>query len=165
MRFKDILIGSFVLSLVAGLTYVWMTPAGTQRSPDIALTTVDDQNLRLASFSGRPLLVTFWATTCDTCIKEMPELVALHQELSPRGLAIIGIAMDYDPIDQIRQLLTQRHLPYLVTHDRDGSAAQAFGGIRGTPTSFIISPDGRIVQQITGEMNMNEVRQQLRVML
>jgi peroxiredoxin len=87
----------------------------------------------------------------------MPHLIDLHRELGPRGFEIVAIAMAYDPPEQVRELARQKQLPYTVAID-DGSAAVAFGDVKLTPTSFLIDPQGRIVQQKLGEMDMEQLR-------
>lgn len=159
MKTKDILIAVFGLLLVAGLAFVWLSPGGINRAPDIAVKTIDGRTLRLAELRGRPLLVTFWATTCPGCIKEMPHLIELYRELQPRGFELIGVAMSYDPPNQVLALARAREIPYPVALDLDGTAARAFGNVRLTPTSFLIAPDGRILHQKIGELDMTYVRQ------
>jgi peroxiredoxin len=165
MKTKDITIATFALLLVAGLAYVWFTPSGLKQAPDIRVTTLEGEALTLSQMKGRPLLVTFWATTCPGCIKEMPHLVELYKELSPRGLEIIAIAMEYDPEDQVRTMAAQKQLPYPVALDSDGSAAKAFGYVSLTPSNFLIDPQGRIVQYKLGEMDMNALHNRIVAML
>jgi peroxiredoxin len=165
MKPKEILISLFAIVLLATLGYLWFAPAGLKASPDIKLVTIDGEQLQLASLRGNPLLVTFWATTCPGCIKEMPHLIELYEELSPQGLEIIGIAMDYDPPNQVLAMRNAKNIPYPIALDLDAEAARAFGNVRLTPTSFLIAPDGRIVYQKLGEMSMEKLRQDILAML
>ena len=165
MKIKEILISLFAIVLLATLGYLWFAPAGLKASPDIKLVTIDGEQLQLASLRGNPLLVTFWATTCPGCIKEMPHLIELYEELSPQGLEIVGIAMDYDPPNQVLAMRNAKNIPYPIALDLDAEAARAFGNVRLTPTSFLIAPDGRIVYQKLGEMSMEKLRQDILTML
>lgn len=165
MKIKDILISLFAIVLLATLGYLWFAPAGLKTSPDIKLLTLDGEQLQLASLRGKPLLVTFWATTCPGCIKEMPHLIELYEELSPQGLEIIGIAMDYDPPNQVLAMRNAKKIPYPIALDINADAARAFGNVRLTPTSFLIAPDGRIVYQKLGEMSLPKLRQDILDML
>ncbi|HSG11671.1 MAG TPA: TlpA disulfide reductase family protein [Gammaproteobacteria bacterium] len=165
MKIKETLITLCALTLLAALAYLWLAPAGMKHSPDISLTTIKGEKLQLASYHGRPVLVTFWATTCPGCIKEMPHLIELYEELHPRGFEIISIAMDYDPPNQVLAMSKARDIPYHVALDIHAEAARAFGDVRLTPTSFLIAPDGRIVYQKIGEMNMARIRQDILDML
>ena len=165
MKLKEIFISLFAIVLLATLGYLWFAPAGLKTSPDIKLVTIDGEQLQLASLRGNPLLITFWATTCPGCIKEMPHLIELYEELSPQGLEIIGIAMDYDPPNQVLAMRNAKNIPYPIALDIDADAARAFGNVRLTPTSFLIAPDGRIVFQKLGEMSMEKLRQDILDML
>ncbi len=165
MKAKDILLGLFALALVGALAYVWLSPEGLKRAPDIALRTIDGNEINLAELRGRPVLVTFWATSCPGCVKEIPHLIELHQEFGPRGLQLVAVAMSYDPPDHVLAMRDARQIPYPIALDIKGEAARAFGDVRLTPTSFLIAPDGRIVRQKIGEMEMADVRAQIRAML
>ena len=165
MKLKETLISLFALALIGTLGYLWIAPAGLKTSPDISLVTIDGKELRLAELRGNPLLVTFWATTCPGCIKEMPHLIELYNELSPQGLEIIGIAMDYDPPNQVVAMSKARNIPYPIALDIHAQASRAFGNVRLTPTSFLIAPDGQIVYQKLGKMSMAKLRQDILAML
>ncbi|MDH5515957.1 MAG: TlpA family protein disulfide reductase, partial [Gammaproteobacteria bacterium] len=91
--------------------------------------------------------------------------IELYEELHPRGFEIISIAMDYDPPNQVLAMSKARDIPYHVALDIHAEAARAFGDVRLTPTSFLIAPDGRIVYQKIGEMNMARIRQDILEML
>ena len=165
MKTKDILIGLFGLLLVAGVAFVWLSPEGLARAPEVSVKTIDGRDIRLADLRGRPVLVTFWATSCPGCIKEMPHLIELYQALHPRGFELIGIAMSYDPPNHVMQMAKSRRIPYPVALDIDGAAARAFGDVRLTPSSFLIAPDGRVVHQKIGEMDMKKLRRLIEGML
>lgn len=158
MKTKDALLGLFAVALVTGLGYLWLAPAGLARVPDIQVTTIKGKQVSLAGLRGQPLLVNFWATTCSGCIREMPHLVELYQELSPRGFEVIGIAMAYDPPNRVIALSEARSIPYPIALDINSDAARAFGDVRLTPSSFLIAPDGRVVHQRIGELDMAKVR-------
>lgn len=157
MKIKEITTALFILLLVGGAAFLWLSPSGFQQAPAVTVKTLDGKEVSLASLRGRPVLVTFWATTCPGCVKEMPHMIDLHRELGPKGFEIVAIAMAYDPPEQVRELARQKQLPYTVAID-DGSAAVAFGDVKLTPTSFLIDPQGRIVQQKLGEMDMEQLR-------
>lgn len=165
MKAKDLAILGFAVVLVAALAYLWLSPSGSRTMPDVAVETLDGEPLRLQSLRGRPILVAFWATTCPTCVEEIPELARLHRDLGPEGLTVVAIAMAYDPPPQVRQMVAERDMPYTVVLDRSGEAAKAFGDVQLTPTHFLIAPDGRIVQQKLGNMDMAKVRARIRGML
>ncbi|MBD3670784.1 MAG: TlpA family protein disulfide reductase [Gammaproteobacteria bacterium] len=165
MKKKDIILAGLVVVILGAVGYVLFSPSGQKPAPEVTLQTLDGTKVSLSELRGRPVLVNFWATTCPGCVKEMPHLAELYEELSPQGLEIIGIAMYYDPPNQVAALSEARQIPYTIALDIDGAAAQAFGNVRLTPTSYLMSPEGRIVQQKIGELDMQHVERVIRNML
>lgn len=162
---REIAIAAFAGLLLGLLAFLWFSPGGLRSAPGLTLTTLDGHALPLAERQGRPLLVTFWATSCPGCVKEIPHLADLYRELAPQGLELVGVAMEYDPPDQVRAMVAEKAIPYPIVLDTEGRVAEAFGGVRLTPTHFLIDPEGRIVQQKLGELEMGPLRERLVAML
>ena len=165
MKTREAQITLFAVTLLGALAWLWFAPASLKTSPDISLLTIKGEEIQLAGLQGKPVLVTFWATTCPGCIKEIPHLIELYDELAPQGLEIIGITMDYDPPNRVLAMSNARNIPYPIALDIHANAARAFGNVRLTPTSFLIAPDGRIVYQKTGTINMARLREDILGML
>lgn len=165
MKTKDIFFGLFALSLVGALATLWLSPQGLKQAPNVSVRTLDGTQIDLATLRGKPILVTFWATSCTGCVKEIPHLIELHNEYGPQGLQMLAIAMAYDPPNHVIAMRDARKLPYLIALDIDGSVARAFGDVQLTPTTFLIAADGRIIKQKIGELDMTEVRMQLGTLL
>lgn len=165
MKLKELAITVFVLALLGALGYLWFSPSGLKAMPDVAVNGLDSHKLTLAQYRGHPLLVTFWSTDCPGCVEEMPHLVRLYNDLGPKGLRMVAIAMQGDQPDQVRVMQQQRHLSYTVAIDGDGSAAKAFGDVQLTPTSFLIDPQGRIVQQKVGNLDFPRLQHRIEAML
>ena len=155
MKTKDILITLFAILILSSIAYLWVTPSGAQQAPNITLQLTDGKKLKLDSLRGKPVLITFWATSCPGCIKEMPHLIELYQELHAKGLEIIGIAMPYDRPDYVMEMITRKKVPYLIAYDLKSDAIQAFGNVSLTPTTFLIDDQGKIVKKKIGEMKMD----------
>ena len=165
MRIRESIAVIFILA-VAGLSFwLWTSPSGLKWAPDVTFTTLEGEKLDMGELRGRPVLVTFWATTCPGCLKEMPHLVELYEELGAAGFELIGVAMSYDPPNRVVELSAERQLPYPIALDLDGALAAAFGNVMLTPTSFLIDPDGRIVKHKIGEMDIAELRRQVEGLL
>ena len=96
----------------------------------------------------------------------MPHLIELYRELHPRGLEVIGVSMYYDPPIQVVEMIKRRNIPYPVVMDLDRKILTAFGMQTPlTPTTFLISPDGRIVLQKSGIIDMQHLRRDIENML
>jgi peroxiredoxin len=162
---KEAVIASIALLVVLAGVAIGLMPVGLRQAPPLVGQTLDGRTLTLAQLRGKPVLVTFWATTCPSCIEEVPHLIHLYQELHPKGLEIIGVAMAYDPPDQVRAMVAQRKIPYPIVMDNQERIAQAYDNVRLTPTTVLISPEGRIVQYQLGVLNMPKLRDTIREML
>lgn len=162
MRPRDLALGGVALGILALVAAAWLVPAGLSKAPAVTFNTLDGRTLSLSELRGRPVLVNFWATTCTGCIKEMPHLVQLYEKLRPQGLEIIGVAMSYDPPNQVMALQERRQLPYPLALDIDAKIARAFGDVQLTPTTFLIAPDGRIVFHKIGELDMAKLEAAIR---
>jgi peroxiredoxin len=152
---------SLALLLASGLAlaavWLWQPWQVYRIAPNVTLTLLSGQKLRLADLRGRVTVLNFWATGCSTCIKGMPEWIDLHAKLGHRGLEIIALAMDYDPPMYVLNYAQTRQLPFKVAMDSDGGAARAFG-VRLTPTVFILNLDGKIIKQYLGEPDWQGLR-------
>ena len=165
MGTRNLLISLLLLLFLAAAGYYRFMPPRLTRAPDLSMLSVDGEELRLPAYRGRPLLVTFWSTTCPSCVREIPHLIDLYRELAPQGLEIIGIAMAHDPPDQVLAMRKSRGMPYPVTLDIHANAAHAFGNVRVTPTSFLIAPDGRVAQRRIGRLDMTGLRKEILAMI
>ena len=166
MKFnKETVVAGIALVVVLAVAAVWFMPAGLRQAPPLVGQTLDGRTLTLEQLRGKPVLVTFWATTCPSCIEEMPHLIELYRELNPKGLEIIGVAMAYDPPEQVRTLAMQRQIPYPIVLDTQARIAQEFDNVRLTPTTVLISPDGRIVHYRLGLLDLPKLRETIREML
>ncbi|WP_374262468.1 TlpA disulfide reductase family protein [Zoogloea sp.] len=113
-------------------------------------TTLDGQTTPLSALRGKVVLVNFWATTCTTCVAEMPQLVDTYTKFAPKGFETVAVAMNYDPPEYVRNYAARNALPFKVALDSDGTAAKGFEEVRLTPTTFLLDKQGRIVQKYLG---------------
>ena len=162
---KETAIAGLALVVVLAFAAVWLMPAGLREAPPLVGQTLDGRTLTLEQLRGKPVLVTFWATTCPSCVEEIPHLIELYRELNPKGLEIIGVAMAYDPPEQVRAMAQQRQIPYPIVLDSEERIAHEFDNVQLTPTSVLVSPEGRIVQYRLGLLDMSELRNTIAGML
>jgi peroxiredoxin len=142
-----------VLALaVAGAgALAWRTFGAAEDAPDVAYTRLDGSKASTAELRGKVVLVNFWATSCTTCVKEMPRIVATHEKFNARGYETIAVAMSYDPPAYVASFAETRKLPFTVAIDNTGAIARSFNDVRLTPTTFLIDKRGRIVKRYVGE--------------
>ena len=134
--------------------------AGQQRVPDATFTLLSGQKVSTADLKGKVYLVNFWATDCETCIKEMPQMVDTYNRFKGRGLEFVAVAMKYDAPMYVVNYSQTRQLPFKVAMD-DGSAAKVFGNVQMTPTTFVVDKNGTILKRYVGEPQFAELDQLL----
>jgi peroxiredoxin len=150
-----------LVAMIAGfVSYIALAPKGAA-APNLSLQTLDGQTVELAQLRGQPVMITFWATTCSSCIEEIPHLIELQDAFADKGLKLYGVAMDYDDLDDIRALVAARKLNYSIVYDASGEIASAVGPVRATPTTLLINPDGRIVLRTLGYLDMDSIKAQI----
>jgi thiol-disulfide isomerase/thioredoxin len=127
-----------------------------EQLPDLALPGLDGKPHRLTEWSGRPLLVNFWATWCEPCRREIPLLKSLRSEYASKRLEIVGIAIDYR--DPVQKYATDNRMSYPVLLGERGGfeAADAFGMDTILPFSVFADAAGQIVTLKIGELHRDE---------
>lgn len=147
-RRRHVVIAVIAAGMLAALAYVLqLRPA----APDATFVALDGTRMTTRELRGKVVFVNFWATSCTTCIKEMPDVVKTYQRFSPRGFELLAVAMSYDPPQYVREYAHQHQLPFKVVLDSSGAIAAAFDNVSLTPTAVLIDKDGRIMRRIVGE--------------
>jgi len=119
-------------------------------APAVSFRTLNGEQIAMESLRGKVVMVNFWATSCSTCVQEMPEMIETYKKYSDRGLEFIAVAMSYDPPNYVLNYSESRQLPFKVALDTDGQAAKSFGDVKLTPTTFVIGKDGSILKRYVG---------------
>ncbi|MDD5267738.1 MAG: TlpA disulfide reductase family protein [Methylococcales bacterium] len=128
------------------------------QAPDVTFTTITGKKIVLKKLRGKPVIVTFWATDCPGCIKEIPDLIDLYRQYHKQGLEIIAVAMYYDPPNHVIALTENLKLPYHVALDLAAEHARAFGDVQLIPRTFLINPDGSFALKKTGAFDPAEIK-------
>jgi len=129
-----------------------------QAAPNLPFTQLDGSKHTMAELKGKVTLINFWATSCSTCVKEMPQMVATYQKFQGQGLETLAVAMEYDPPAYVMQFAQSRQLPFRVAIDHSGELAKGFGEVQLTPTTFVVNKKGEIVKRYVGEPDFAALR-------
>jgi peroxiredoxin len=124
--------------------------------PDATFTLLSGQKISTEDLRGKVYLVNFWATSCTTCMHEMPDMVRTYERFKDRGLQFVAVAMNYDTPAYVTNYAQSHQLPFMVAFD-NGSAAKSFGNVQLTPTTFVIDRQGRILKRYVGEPSFDEL--------
>lgn len=135
----------------AALCIAALTGCAKEPAPAVDYVLLNGQKVNSTQWAGKVMLVNFWATSCATCVKEMPQIAATHEKFKARGFDTLAVAMSYDPPAFVARFAESRQLPFGVAIDNTGSVAHAFGPVQMTPTTFLINKRGEIIKRYVGE--------------
>ena len=122
--------------------------------------------ISLSDYKGKVVLIDFWATWCPPCIKGIPDLIEIKEELKGTDFEVIGISLDgYTrggaTKNNVSPFMKEKGINYPIVLG-DEQVAQLYGGIRSIPTSFVIDKEGYIVSYYQGlvakEKYINDIK-------
>jgi peroxiredoxin len=125
--------------------------SGAQAAPESTFVLLDGSKKTTADLKGKVTLVNFWATSCVTCVAEMPKVISTYNKYQSQGYDTLAVAMSYDPPSYVVNYTETRKLPFKVAIDNTGAVAKAWGEVQLTPTTFLVNKRGEIVKQYVGE--------------
>lgn len=152
----------FIAGLSALLLTLTLAGCGNNpQAPQSNFVLIDGSTLTSQDLQGKVTLINFWATTCVSCVKEMPMLADTYNQFKDRGFETIAVAMSYDPPEWVLNFAQTRQLPFKVALDNTGDIARDWGDVRLTPTTFIVDKQGRIIKRYIGEPDFRALHQLL----
>jgi cytochrome c biogenesis protein CcmG, thiol:disulfide interchange protein DsbE len=144
-----VIVALAVLSIAAAVLFVtrppWPIVIGGHplldaSAPDIALRDLDGQEVRLADYRGRPVIVNFWASWCLPCRAEFPLLRAARERYAEQGLEILGVVFD-DDAEAAQRYMARAGATWPGLIDPGGAVAAAYK-VTVPPLSFFVDPSG-----------------------
>jgi len=135
---------------LAGLFVLLM--AGTAQARDVSdveLTDIDGKVHAISDYEGKWVIVNFWATWCPPCLEEIPELVMFHDEHADQNAVVWGVNLERADEQKLRGFIDQQFVSYPV-FPLDPKKGNPFGNVPALPTTFVINPEGQLVQRKIG---------------
>lgn len=145
--------------VVMAISAVVFLTAGKETAPESTFVLLDGSKMSTADLKGKVTLVNFWATSCTTCVAEMPKVIATYEKFKGKGFDTVAVAMSYDPPAYVVNYAETRKLPFKVAIDNTGAVAKAWGEVKLTPTTYIVDKQGQIVKRYVGEPDFAELHQ------
>jgi peroxiredoxin len=152
-------LAAVVIVTIAAIGYFSLSTR--KAAPEVMFTSLTGEKVSMQSLRGKVVMVNFWATSCTTCIHEMPQMVQTYNKYKDKGLDFVAVAMSYDPPNYVLNYAQTRSLPFKVALDAQGDLAKSFGEVTLTPTTFVIDKDGKIIKRYLGEPDFAALHQLL----
>lgn len=135
----------------------------SEPAPQVELSSLEGQRLKLSDFHGRVVLLNFWATWCGPCRAEIPELNKLQHDFEASDLAVVGVSWD-DSTAEVREFQKEIRQDYTVLLGGE-DIQHKFEAIRSLPTTYVIDREGRIRQRIIGARDRTQFEAVLKPLL
>jgi peroxiredoxin len=145
---KPAIISAVLGALALGGYFLVQQP---KLAPAVTFISLSGQKISSDSLRGKVVMVNFWATSCTTCVREMPEMVDTYNKFKGQGLEFVAVAMKYDRPDYVINFTETRKLPFIVALDSNGEIAKAYNEVQLTPTTYVIDKNGKILKRYVGE--------------
>jgi peroxiredoxin len=126
-------------------------PSGP-KAPDFTLPTLDGGQVRLSDLKGKKVvLLDFWSTTCDPCLREMPELVKIYNDKKAAGFEVLAISVDGpDTASDIPAKMKSTGMNFPVLLDEETEVMDRYNPKGEMPFTVLVDRDGRIVLKRAG---------------
>ena len=160
---KIIPVAALAIALAVGAGVYLNT--GVSAAPASTFVLLDGSKKSTDDLKGKVTLVNFWATSCVTCVAEMPKVIATYDKYKAQGYDTLAVAMRYDPPSYVVNFAETRKLPFQVAIDNTGDVAKAWGDVTLTPTTYIVNKRGEIVKRYVGEPDFAELHKLIEKLL
>jgi peroxiredoxin len=130
---------------------------------DLTLKDMNGNDVPLADYRGKVILLNVWATWCGPCQAEIPELVEAYNKYKEQGVVIVGVSLD-DSADTLRAYAPKKQMNYPILLMRD-EFDEAYGPIFGVPITFFIGRDGKISQKHYGPVTKEDIDREIKALL
>lgn len=142
------------MTLLAALLLALVGPAhaGVVRGeapPDLLGKDQNGEEFRISAHRGQVVVVTFWASWCGYCLKEMPVLEGLQRAVGPERLKVVAVNMKEHPRTYRAIMRQLKDVGLIMTHDRDGAISDAFD-VQAVPRLFMVDKAGRLAYVHSG---------------
>jgi thiol-disulfide isomerase/thioredoxin len=155
----------FLVALVAAKAVAAQeSEAKKTTAPGWELNDLDGKQVKLSDFKRKVVILNFWATWCAPCRVEIPGFLELQKKYGDKGLAVIGVSVDEQGPEVVKEFVKQFQMTYPVVVGNE-KIIEAYGGIDGIPTTFVIDREGRIIGKHIGYEDKETLEKEIQSLL
>lgn len=119
------------------------------KAPEFSLKSVEGKTIKLSDYSGKVVIIDFWATWCGPCRRGIPDLVSIQKEFK-NDVVIIGISLDREKtLKDVPGFVKEYNINYPIVYG-DDKVVVDYGGIQSIPTAFVVDKNGNVADMHVG---------------
>lgn len=158
--------------LVIGGYAIWSALFGENKSgpleegsepPAFTLADLNGGTVSLSDYKGKPVVINFWGSFCEPCVKEMPEFERQYTKWKDKDLVILAINLSEDTLT-VNNFVKRFELTYPILRDVNRKTERSYG-LRQYPTTFFVKPDGTLMEVVVGGMLEKDIDERVERLL
>lgn len=138
-----------------GLLVLSFSPANAKTIEDFSFQDVNGKTLNFSDYKGKWVVVNYWAIFCPPCRVEIPDLIRFLDD-NPEKVTVLGMDAGMDEIDRLKEFAKDQKINYPIIPTQT-STMEAFGEVPGLPTTYIVSPAGKLIDTHIGLLSYEQL--------
>ena len=130
-----------------------------EQAPQFRLANLQGDPVALQDYIGKPVVINFWGSFCEPCIREMPSFESQYQQWKDQGVELLGINLSEDTI-AVSTYVKKQGVNYTILRDVDRKTEKRYG-LRSYPTTFFVNRDGTLSSVFVGEMKESQIQEHI----
>lgn len=132
-------------------------------APAFTIANLEGKEVSLEDYRDDVVILTFWATWCGACHKQIPALREIHKNYSGKGVTILAVSLDFDNEKRVREFVKEEKIDYPILLGTLKLAERY--GVRGIPATWIIDKQGQLYKQFLGPRPYKDLEKALTALL
>lgn len=122
-----------------------------------------DHAVALSDLKGKWIIVNYWATWCNTCMNELPELNQFYHNIQDKNVVMYGVSYDPMPLSNLKDTAKILGIDFPILADNPVQIWH-FEDVSVVPTTFIVNPEGKVAETVVGETSEQSLASIMRVL-
>lgn len=150
----------FTRAAIASVFLLASSVAFAKQVPNFSFKDIDGQQHQFSQYRGKWVIVNYWATYCGPCVAELPALNSIAKRFKDR-VVVLGMEAGETPTDELQAFAQDHQLAYPIVPTSEDTLFK-LGMVMGVPTTFIVNPEGKIVDTHMGAVSARQLQSYIR---